>query len=383
MMAGVPSPPSDGHDEPAAAAVAPSDTDSTHRTASGTAAAAGRAVAPRRPTTRDVARRAGVSQATVSNVLNHPDLVTPQRREAVLSAIAELGFVRHEGARQLRSGHSRTLGLLLLDAWNPAFQDMARGVEDVTDAAGWNLLMANSARALERERTYLRLFLEERVPGMIVIPHDEYADSLHRVRAGGATVVVVDRCEQGDQALSVAVDDVAGGRLAAEYLLGLGHRRLLFLGDATAATPVHDRLAGMRAAVSGASERVHFEEWPVALDTEGGRLAGERFVRLPPTTRPTAILAAIDMVAIGVIHALHRGGVRVPHDVSVMGYDDVALAQVLPVPLTTVHRPHIEMGRSAARLLLDAIDGAASPGAAVVFRPELVVRSSTASPPVG
>lgn len=324
-----------------------------------------------------MARLAGVSQATVSNVLNHPERVAPERREAVTRAITELGFVRHEGARQLRSGHSRTIGLLLLDAWNPAFQDMARGVEETTDASGWNLLMANSARALERERTYLRLFSEARVAGMIVIPHDEHADSLHRIRAGGAHVVVVDRAERSDRALSVAVDDAHGGRLAAEHLCGLGHRRLLFIGDAEAATPVHDRLQGISQVVAQAAD-VTLEVWPVPLSIEGGREAGDRFAALGPDRRPTAILAAIDAVAFGVLQSLFTHGVRIPDDVSVVGYDDVALTRDLWVSLTTVHRPHVEMGVAAARLLLETLEGSMPENRHVLFEPELVVRASTA-----
>ena len=332
-----------------------------------------------RPTTRDVARRAGVSQATVSNVLNHPERVTPERREAVLAAIADLGFVRHEGARQLRSGHSRTIGLLLLDAWNPAFQDMARGVEEATDASGWSLLMANSARALEREENYVRLFSEARVAGMIVIPHDEHADSLHRVRAGGARVVVVDRAEQSDDALSVAVDDAEGGRLAAEHLCDLGHRRLLFIGDAAAATPVHERLGGIEQVVAR-TPGAHVEVWPAPLTIEGGREAGERFAATEPDDRPTAILAAIDAVAFGALQSLLAHGLRIPEDVSVIGYDDIALTRHLSVSLTTVHRPHVEMGVAAARLLLQTLEGSMPDERHIMFEPELVVRASTAAP---
>lgn len=334
----------------------------------------------RRATTKDVARLAGVSQATVSNVLNHPERVRPAVQEAVARAIADLGFVRHEGARQLRSGHSQTLGLLLLDAWNPAFQEIARGVEETTHAAGWNLLIANSARTLQRESTYLRVFSEARVPGLIVIPHDEQAESLHRVRAGGAAVVVVDRADEGEHTLSVAVDDVAGGRMAADHLIGLGHRHIVFVGDASTATPVHQRLAGVRASVAETHGRVELSTVAVPLTPEGGHAAGEQIVATDPAARPTAVLAAIDAVAFGVVQSLLYHGVAVPEEVSVMGYDDVPLTRLLSVPLTTVRRPHYDMGVGAATLLLEAMAEDRPAGRHLVFAPTLVVRASTAAP---
>lgn len=328
---------------------------------------------------RDVARRANVAQGTVSHVLNHPSRVSPAKREAVEKAIAELGFVRHEAARQLRAGYSTTLGLLLLDAWNPSFQDMAKGVEQATEGPGWNLLLANSARHLERERTYLRLFAEARVAGLIVIPHDEYAEGLHRIRSGGVPVVIVDRAETDDASLSVAVDDVHGGWLVARHLIELGHRQLVFVGDETAATPVHDRLAGVRNAVTEAGGSL--EVIACDLTIEAGREVGERLAAIPAEERPTAVITAIDLLAFGVMQALLQHGIRVPDEISLTGYDDVAFTRQLSVPLTTVHRPHLEMGAEAARLLMATIAGETPAPRHVVFQPELVVRDSTAPPP--
>ena len=142
---------------------------------------------------KDVARLAAVSPGTVSNVLNHPERVSPVRRAAVEQAIERLGYIRHEAARHLRAGYSSTVGLLLLDAWNPGFIEVARGVEDTTSSRGWTVLLSNSARDSEREQTYLRLFAEGRLAGLIVVPHDRFAEDLHRIRSGGAPVVVVDR----------------------------------------------------------------------------------------------------------------------------------------------------------------------------------------------
>ncbi len=339
--------------------------------------------ANRRVSIKDVARRAAVSQGTVSHVLNHPERVSQARRAAVEQAIAELGFVRHESARHLRAGYSSTIGLLLLDAWNPGFTDIARGVEDATTRMGMTVLISNSARDLDREQTYLRLFSEQRVAGVIVIPHDEYSEGLHQIRAGGMPVVVVDRAESEDHTMSLAVDDAAGGALAARHLIGLGHRHLAFVGEENLAIPVHDRLAGVRQAVAAASEEtgedIRLDVLPAELTVEGGRAAGETLARMPASQRPTAVSVAIDLLALGVLQALYAHGLRVPGDLSLVGYDDIPVARQLAVPLTTVRRPHYEMGVAAAEMLTTVLAGGEPPSRHLRFAPELVVRDSTAT----
>lgn len=326
----------------------------------------------------DVARRAGVSHGTVSHVLNHPERVSPARREAVERAIAELGFVRHEAARHLRAGYSRTVGLILLDAWNPGFLDIARGVEDTLQEGRWSVIFANSSRDLGRQQSYLRLLTEMRVAGMIVIPHEEGTEGLGRIHAGGTPVVVVDR-SVADSGPVVCVDDVSGGRLAAEHLLGLGHRHLAFVGDETLAGPVHQRLAGIQQAVDAAAGPVRLDIMPCALTAEGGRLSGEALARMPSAERPTAVLAAIDIVGLGLEQALLAHGIDIPGNISLMGYDDIALADQVVIPMTSVRRPHYEMGVTAARLLIDQLNGETG-RSQVVFTPELIVRESTSSP---
>lgn len=328
-----------------------------------------------------MARHAGVSQGTVSNVLNHPDRVSSARRELVEKAIKELGFVRHEAARHLRAGYTHTLGLLLLDAWNPGFLEIARGVEDTTASGGWSLLLSNTARDLRREQSYLRLFAENRVAGLIVIPHDEHAEGVHAIRAGGVPVVVVDRAETGAHKLSVSVDDVTGGWQAGRHLIELGHRHIAFIGDEAAAAPVHDRLMGVRKAVAEADEPVRLDVLPCDLTAEAGRSRGEELALMAPGERPTAIAAAIDLLAFGVLQALLSHGVRVPDDVSLMGYDDIPFTRQLWVPLTTVRRPHYEMGVAAAQLLIKTIAGGLPEKRHVVFTPELLIRDSTGPNP--
>jgi LacI family transcriptional regulator len=157
---------------------------------------------------KDVARESGVSSGTVSNVLNHPARVAEDTRRRVEEAVHRLGFVRNESARHLRAGSSNTLGMLLLDAWNPFFTEVARGVEDWTFASGWAILICNSARQIERESMYLDLFVKRRVEGIIVVPNGDLTERLIDMRRMGIASVMVDEMDSGDGSMSVSLDDV-------------------------------------------------------------------------------------------------------------------------------------------------------------------------------
>lgn len=327
---------------------------------------------------KDVAHESGVSSGTVSNVLNHPERVAEPTRLRVQEAVRRLGFVRNESARHLRAGTSHTLGLLLLDAWNPFFTEVARGVEDWTFARGWAVLISNSARQVERESMYLDLFVERRVDGVIVVPNGDLSERLIDIRRRGIPCVMVDQLDSGEESMSVSLDDVHGGELAVAHLLELGHRRIAFAGNPDRVTQVRDRLLGATKAISAASLPVHLSMLePEDLTIDSGREIGERLVRLSASERPTAIFASSDMLAIGILQVLLRQGVRVPDDIAVVGYDDIEFARQVAVPLTSIRQPAYEMGRTAAELLTDQLSGTPPQQRHVIFESTLVVREST------
>lgn len=333
----------------------------------------------RRVSITSVARLAGVSMGTVSNVLNHPELVRTETRERVQAAMAELGYVRNEAARHLRAGSSRTLAMIVLDAWNPFFADVARGVEDVALAHGWTVLLANSHRNSEREAAYLREFAERRVAGLLVSPHTDLTASLRTLRQAGIPSVLLDTLGTDPGGLSVSLDDVEGGRLAAGHLLELGHRRIAFGGDPDAVSHVRDRLRGVQIALQENLIEDQVTVIPAPdLTVEGGAEVGRRILGLPRTRRPTALFAPSDVVAMGAMHELVRGGIEVPGDISIIGYDDNTFAEHVLVPLTTVRQPAYAMGRAATEMLLTRLEGRRVARNHVVFQPELVVRDSTA-----
>ena len=329
---------------------------------------------------RDVAAAASVSVGTVSNVLNQPAKVAPATVARVQKVIDDLGFVRNDAARQLRAGRSRSIGLIVLDVRNPFFTDVARGAEDRAAQDGMTVLLGNSDEDETREASYLDLFQEQRVNGVLVSPVADDVPRLERLRAGGTPVVLVDRRTDDDSFCSVAVDDVHGGRLAAEHLTTIGRRRLAFVGGPPSIRQVADRLEGARRAVADCAGATLEVIEMSALTVLEGRRAGAAISARPPAERPDAIFAANDLLAVGLLQALvMTEGLRVPDDIALIGYDDIDFAAAAVVPLSSVRQPAALIGSTAVDLLLREM---ADPGGgherSVLFRPELVVRDSTA-----
>ncbi len=327
---------------------------------------------------KDVASAAGVSVGTVSNVLNRPEKVSPATLEHVQRVIGELGFVRNDAARQLRAGTNRAVGMVVLDVRNPFFTDVARGAELRLGAHGRPLILGSSGQDADRESTYLDLFEEQRVSGLLITPVGRVLPRLRRLRERGTAVVVVDRRTGSREFSSVAVDDVRGGRLAATHLVEVGRRRIAFVGGPRGLTQIKHRLRGVESVVEDhPGVDVRFIETST-MDAGAGRLGAESLLALAAAERPDAIFAANDLVALGVLQALTLAGVRVPDDIAILGYDDIDFAASAAIPLSSVRQPREEMGSVATDLLLAAI---ADPRAAVrdiVLEPELVVRTSTA-----
>ncbi len=328
---------------------------------------------------KDVAAMAGVSVGTVSNVLNRPDRVGRETRLRVEAAISELGFVRNEAARHLRAGGSRMIGFLVLDAANPFFTDIARGIEESTRAAGLAIFLCNSDNSELREREYLDLLLEQRVRGVLITPVDPDGERLAALPQLGLPVVLVDRLG-GTDWCSVSVDDEVGGHLAVTHLIESGHQRIAFVGGPDTLSQVRDRLAGARRAVN--ERNLPAEALTViatsALTVGEGRLAGQRLVGLPSAQRPTAAFCANDLLALGLLQEMTGQGLLVPEELAIVGYDDIEFAAAAAVPLTSVRQPRHLIGRTAAELLAEEVEGGPEhQHRQVQYLPELVVRGST------
>lgn len=337
---------------------------------------------PRTASVKDVAAAAGVSLGTVSNVLNRPERVSEATRLRVRTAMAELGFVRNESARQLRAGSSRTLAYVMLDAGNPFFTDVATGIEEAAEEQGLTVMLCNSAQRSSREQAHVELLEQQRVQGVLVTPVDPDAPFLDQLAARGTPVVIVDRTRTSGDFCSVAVDDVLGGRLAVEHLLDRGHERVAFVGGPESIGQVRERLRGAREAWAEAGRP---EQDLVVLSTREmvvaeGREAGGRLSGLPARRRPTAAFCANDLLALGLLQHAIGAGLRVPEDLAIVGYDDIDFAAAAAVPLTSVRQPRQLLGRTAAALVLAEAGEPDHRHQQVLFQPELVARASTARP---
>jgi LacI family transcriptional regulator len=330
---------------------------------------------------KDVAALAQVSIGTISNVLNKPDLVAPDTRRRVQEAIDKLGWVRNESARQLRAGNSASIGLVVMDIANPFFSDLARGVGEVAAAAGYSVLLSDSAHDPARERAALELFQQLRVRGVILAPISNSPDA-ELSRRLDMPVVLADRFAAYNDACTVSVDDFVGGQLAAEHLLERGHRRIAAVGGTANIAQVRERRDGAsRAILLGNPEATLLTFSTERLDIEAGRTAARDIVAMPEDERPTGVFALNDLVAIGLLQGLVTKKVAVPDEISIVGYDDIEFAAAAAVPLSSVSQPRVELGRRAAELLLSEIQALDSgePHQHIQerFTPALVVRSSS------
>ena len=325
----------------------------------------------------DVAARAKVSVGTVSNVLNRPHAVAAKTRDRVLAAIAALGYRPNEAARSLAAGRSRTIGLVVPDVTNPFFADLARGAEEVADGRDIVVMLYNSGESTEREERYFARLETQRVQGVLVSPAREAGTAVDDLVRRGTPVTLLDRGSGRHGLCGVSVDDHAGGRLAAGHLTGTGRRRLAYAGGPLSMPQAAARLAGAREVARAAGATIEVIETRGVTVAEG-RAAGTTIADRSPADRPDAVFCANDLLALGMLQAVTRRGLRVPADLAIVGYDDIDYAAAAAVPLTSVRQPRAELGRVAADLLFEEID---RPGGhrhrQVVFQPELMIRQSS------
>lgn len=327
-------------------------------------------------TIRQVADRAGVSIATVSHVLNDTRYVSDELRERVLQAMRELSYQRNGLARSLRSGKSHTIGLVLPDSSNPYFAEIARAVQDAAYELGYSLLLCNTDGDLEKEATYGSLLIEKQVDGVILIAAGASGEHIAELQRCAIPIAVVDRDSPDVAADSVQIDNRQGGELAARHLLELGHRRIACIAGPLDVYPSYDRVYGYMDALRAAGIEIDPELIVNSnFRANGGYQAAGRL--LAQSALPTAIFACNDLMAMGAIGAIVDHGLRCPADIAVVGFDDIQLSQYTNPALTTVAQPKQEMGRQAARLLLERMQAPALPIRTIELAARLVVRRST------
>lgn len=333
-------------------------------------------------TISDVATRASVAESTVSRVLNNSPRVSEATRAKVLAAIDILDYRPNPLAQGLSKGRCQTLGAIVPFFTHASAVERLRGVVEVLDRSRYDLVLFNVETPLHRDEHFATLTRRDRADGLLVTSLPPPPGSLKRLVESGVPVVLLDA--RGHGVPMVVTDDVEGGRIATRHLLELGHERIAFIGDEPqnplGFTSSRDREEGFRETMAGAglpvpdtvvSHGPHVR--PIARD-----LAGE-ILALPPSERPTAVFAASDTQALGVLEAARARGLDVPGDLSVIGFDDVEVSSY--AGLTTVRQPLYESGQRAAALLLDALDAHELPEPAEHrLGLELVVRATTGAP---
>lgn len=324
-----------------------------------------------------VARMAGVSTATVSNVLNRPHLVAPATQQRVLAAIAELDFVPNRAAAALRQGTNRVLGLVIPDIVNPFYAAIVDAVVDAADRNRYSVSLCVSHEDSAREKRHFDMLAEQRAAGALVVPISADWSRLSQLRMVGTRLIVVDRHVDEAEACSVAVEDVHGGDLAVSHLLAIAGDGVSIVNGSRTIVQCADRRTGARLALERAGQDPDaLAEFEVAeMTIEEGIAAGRRIAE---TGAPRRIFCTNDQLAIGVMRGLADAGLDVPADAAVVGYGDLAFGNDEARRLTTVGQPKHEMGADAvAKLLAELREGVAHHHSATTFQPHLVIREST------
>ncbi|NOZ73327.1 MAG: substrate-binding domain-containing protein [Chloroflexi bacterium] len=330
-------------------------------------------------TISDVAKQAGVSPVTVSRVINNAGNVSAATRTRVERAIAELGYVPSGAAQSLRSKRTKTLALIVPDIQNAFWTTMARGIEDAAQSHGYSIFLYNTDENAAKQRHCLEVVVSQRVDGVIIAPHDSNAENLALLRQRDVPTVIIDRHIDDWDVDTVSGDSISASRSLVQHLIKLGHKRIAMISGPLSTSTSTDRIIGYRIALAEAG--LPYD--PTLVRTgEYRSISGERLTHqlLETTERPTAIFAANNVIALGVIDALDAHGLRVPQDMALVCFDDLPNTSRLFPFLTVAVQPAYDLGANAAQLLLSRLTSERPPPPRHVVLPtRLIIRHSCGS----
>lgn len=325
----------------------------------------------------DVARRAGVSIATVSRVLNNSSSVNDETRSKILKAIKDLKYQPSRVAKRLRSkgGPSNLLGVLIPDIRNPFYVDVLLGIEDIAYKNNYAIIMCNFSQDEKKEAMYLEILESEAIDGLIAAPANEDDVRLKRIVNNGLPVVCVDRGLNGIDVDVVWVNNESGAYSAVEYLIKAGYSRIAHIGGLTSIPSSRLREAGYVKALSDNNLSVR-SELLVHGDSsyESGVAFAEQLLNLP--NRPDALFTGNNLITLGALEVIHRMGLKIPDDIAIIGFDDMSWANSLNPPLSAVRQPAYEIGKRAGEMLIQRIHDPKRPCIQMTLNSELMIRSS-------
>ena len=326
---------------------------------------------------RDIAKHAGVSVGTASNVLNRPGLVAPETVKRVQQVMDELGYIPNGYVKQMSVGHSRTLGLVVPNVFNPFFAEVARGVEDAAAKKNYAVFICNTDESPDREERFMGVLVEQLVKGVLITPTSMKPAHIKTLRERGISVGLLSAPGKSSSECSVTVNDVFGAEIAIEHLVEFGHKHIAWICGPDSIPQVIDRTKGVAIAAKHHKIQVDTVRSP-SMKFDGGVQAAEEILAMNP--RPTGIFCANDLLALGVMRTLLAAGVKIPEDISLIGYDDIEFALTAPVPLSSIIQPAYQLGYTATQLLLSECDSIETHAHQDVrFQPELIARASTAA----
>ncbi len=326
---------------------------------------------------QDVARRAGVSSATVSRVLANKPHVSEEVRRRVLAAVEELGYQPSRVARSLRAQRSKIIGLIISDIQNPFFTSLVRAVEDVAYKHQYAVFLCNSDEDIEKETLYIDLMRAERVAGVVISPTRETDNPCQKLIEVNVPVVAVDRRILDLEVDTVVVDNVGAAFNLVRHLINDGHRHIGAVIGSSIATTGRERREGYVRALEahGLPILPHLIRTGLPKEAVGYQLTGE-LLDLPD--RPTALFTGNNLLTVGALRAIHERGLRIPDDIALVAFDELDWMSLIKPNLTVVAQPTYELGKTATNLLLNRIENSAHPPQEVVLNPPLIIRQSCA-----
>lgn len=328
-------------------------------------------------TMKQVAEKARVSTTTVSHVINNTRVVSEDARERVLAVIREMRYIPSAVARSLKNDKTHTLGMIIPNNSNPYFAEVIQGIEDESFKLGYNIILCNSYDDPKKQAAYTRVLMEKRIDGLILVASGSDQELNQLLADEDIPKVLVDREVPGVAADFIEADHEQGGYLATRYLIDLGHRAIACVAGPKTLLPSGDRVQGYWRALQEAG--IPFREEFLAhsdFTSQGGYTAFQQLLALKQ--RPTAIFASNDLMAIGGLCAAQQAGMKIPEQLSVIGYDDIALASFSTPPLTTIAQPKHEIGVLTAQVMVKRIQNAELPLRREMLETKLIVRQSTA-----
>lgn len=327
-------------------------------------------------TIKDIARIANVSYATVSRALNNHKDVSEQTKQKILKICNEVGYSPNAIARGLVKQNTYTIGLMVPDITNPYYPEVACGVEDEAAKENYNIFLCNTNWDLMKEVDYFNLLLAKRVEGIIIAPVSDDTTKFVEKFTDRLPIVFLGTRLDGEKYNYVVIDNIKGGEMITEYLIGLGHRRIAFIGGTKDSSTFSDRVKGYKNALI--KNNIDIDESLIKI-CGYRKVDGSNAIKTmaKESNLPTAVFAVNDLLALGIIDAVESLGLSIPQDISLVGFDDIPYASLPKIKLTTVSQPKDYIGREAVRILLEKIGNKnIHTGLQRVIQPELIIRST-------